>query len=195
MVASTSTKRDAQAHERRNQLINVARALFAEKDMERTSIKEIAAAAGVAQGLIYHYFRSKDALFWAIVQRDNPLPLMTEVFAHADGKPVREFLIQAAMTAYGAVGERRDLIRIVVHEALAHPAVQQSIRGLQQTGIGLLTGYLAGRIAAGELRPHDTQVSARMLAGSMIAMLLTGLPPQPYIETMVDTLLRGIGPR
>lgn len=193
MVASTPSKRVAQAQERRNQLIDVARTLFAEKGMERTSIKDIAAAADVAQGLIYHYFRSKDELFWAIILRDNPLPVMTEVFSHADGMPVRDFLIYAARTAFATVSERRDLIRIIVHEMLAHPEMQQSLRGLQQMAIGMLTGYLAGRIAAGELRPHDTQVSARMLAGSVVAMLLTGLPPEPYIEQVVENLLHGIG--
>lgn len=193
MVASTPSKRVAQAQERRNQLIDVARTLFAEKGMERTSIKDIAAAADVAQGLIYHYFRSKDELFWAIILRDNPLPVMTEVFSHADGMPVRDFLIYAARTAFATVNERRDLIRIIVHEMLAHPEMQQSLRGLQQMAIGMLTGYLAGRIAAGELRPHDTQVSARMLAGSVVAMLLTGLPPEPYIEQVVENLLHGIG--
>ncbi|HEU5440646.1 MAG TPA: TetR family transcriptional regulator [Ktedonobacterales bacterium] len=193
MVASTPSKRGAQAQERRNQLIDVARSLFAEKGMERTSIKEIAAAADVAQGLIYHYFRSKDELFWAIIQRDNPMPVMMDVYAHAEGMPVRDFLIYAARTAFATASERRDLIRIIIHETMAHPEMQQSLRGLQQMAIGMLSGYLTGRVAAGELRPHDTQVSARMLMGSVIAMLVTGLPPEPYIEQVVENLLHGIG--
>ena len=185
------TKREAQKQERRNQLIDVALRLFAEQGMERTSIKDIAAAADVAQGLLYHYFRSKEALLWAIVERHNPLAEMREVFAGADERPAREQLVVAGRRAYEVMATRQDLMRVIVHEALGRPEMQERIHALQQIGIGLLTHYLDGRIAAGELRPHNTQVTARMLVGAVIALHLSAAPVD-YIPEIVDNLLQGI---
>lgn len=189
------TKREVQAEARRNQLLDVARRLFAERGMERTSIKDIAVAAGVAQGLIYHYFRSKDDLFWAILERDGPLPVLAAIFSDAQALPLRAFLIEAMTRAYGVMAERQDLIRLVLHEALARPQLQDRLRTFQRMLVGLLAGYLEARVAAGELRPHDTQLTARMFGGALFALQFTGLPAEPYVTEVVDTLLRGIEAR
>ncbi|HKS70319.1 MAG TPA: TetR family transcriptional regulator [Ktedonobacterales bacterium] len=188
-------KREAQAEARRNQLLDVARRLFAEQGMERTSIKDIALAAGVAQGLIYHYFRSKDDLFWAIIERDGPLPVLAAIFSGAETLPVRESLVRAMTRGYAAMAERQDLLRIVLHEALARPQLQERLRTFQRMILGLMAGYLDGRVAAGELRPHDTQLTARMIGGALFALQFTGLPAEPYVGQVVDTLLRGIEAR
>ncbi|MFI5272231.1 MAG: TetR/AcrR family transcriptional regulator [Ktedonobacterales bacterium] len=186
------TKREAQAMQRRNQLLDVARRLFAEKGMERASIKDIAEVAGVAQGLIYHYFRSKDELFWAIIERDGPLPLVGTIFSGSETLPARDYLVPAMTRAHAAMSERRDLLRLVIHEALGRTELQERIRGLQHLMIGLIASYLDRRVAAGELRPHDTRMTALMLAGSVFALLFVGLPAEPYIAETVETVLRGL---
>jgi AcrR family transcriptional regulator len=186
------TNRKVLAKERRNQLVDVALRLFAEHGMERTSIKDIAAASGVAPGLLYHYFRSKEDLLWAIIERHNPLGEMREVFAGTDERPAGELLVVAGRRAYEVMATRQDLMRVIAHEALARPEMQERMRALQQVGIGIATHYLDSRIAVGELRPHNTQVTARMLAGSILALHLSGAPAD-YIPEIVDNLLRGIG--
>ena len=49
--------------ERKQEIIETAMRLFHEKGYEKTSIADIAKAIGVAQGLCYRYFPSKEALF------------------------------------------------------------------------------------------------------------------------------------
>jgi AcrR family transcriptional regulator len=56
-----------QVDERRRQLIEAGRALFAEHSFEEISMREIAAAAGISKPLLYHYFPSKIELFKAAV--------------------------------------------------------------------------------------------------------------------------------
>ncbi|MDE0804950.1 MAG: TetR family transcriptional regulator [Acidimicrobiales bacterium] len=53
----------AQGRERKQQLIDCAAALFAERGYSETRIKDIVDAAGVAKGLFYWYFENKEALF------------------------------------------------------------------------------------------------------------------------------------
>jgi AcrR family transcriptional regulator len=67
---------------RRNQLLDLALALFAERGVENVSIKDLAAEAEIAQGLIYYYFESKGALLRAVFQRHNPFPQVQAIIGN-----------------------------------------------------------------------------------------------------------------
>ena len=54
---AVKVNRRQQAEQRRAQLIDTALGVFAEKGVEGTTVKDLSEAAGVAQGLLYHYFR------------------------------------------------------------------------------------------------------------------------------------------
>jgi AcrR family transcriptional regulator len=56
--------------ERREQLIDVARALFAERGLEGTSVEEIAAHAGVSKPVVYEHFGGKEGLYAVVVDRE-----------------------------------------------------------------------------------------------------------------------------
>ena len=62
------TRRAAQGRATREQLIEVATRLFAERGYEDTSIEAVLSAAGVSRGALYHHFAGKDALFEAVVE-------------------------------------------------------------------------------------------------------------------------------
>ncbi len=186
------TKRELQAQERRKQLIDTALKLFAEKGMERTSIKDIATEAGVAQGLLYHYFQSKDDLFYAIIGQYNPLPEISSILAGSEHRPAREVLTQMAERTYALIAERRGVAMLILREVAVRSDLQQGIRMLQAVAFNLFARYINARIAAGELRSHDPEVTARMLVGSIVALLLTHAPAETYLPEVVETLLRGI---
>jgi len=54
---------------RRDELLDVARELFAKKGYERTPVNAIIAKAGASKGAFYHYFRSKDDLLECLTER------------------------------------------------------------------------------------------------------------------------------
>src|SRR6195952_986102 len=56
--------------ERREQLLDVGRTLFAEKGFEATSIEEIAAGAGVSKPVVYEHFGGKEGLYAVVVDRE-----------------------------------------------------------------------------------------------------------------------------
>ncbi len=100
--------------------------------------------------------------------------------------------MQCAERAYGLISQRRSILVIVAREVLVRPQLQHGIRMLQSVGINLLTRYLNERIAVGELRPHDAEVTARMLIGSILALQLTAAPSESYLPGIIDILLSGI---
>ncbi|RJQ71648.1 TetR/AcrR family transcriptional regulator [Pseudonocardiaceae bacterium YIM PH 21723] len=56
--------------ERREQLLNIGRALFAEKGVEGTSIEEIASRASVSKPVVYEHFGGKEGLYAVVVDRE-----------------------------------------------------------------------------------------------------------------------------
>ena len=62
------TRTVKEPEERRRELLACAMRLFAEQGYDNVSVRAVARAAGVASGLAYHYFDSKQALFSAAIE-------------------------------------------------------------------------------------------------------------------------------
>src|SRR5690349_18351443 len=56
--------------QRRDQLLDIGRKLFAEKGFEGTSVEEIAAKAGVSKPVVYEHFGGKEGLYAVVVDRE-----------------------------------------------------------------------------------------------------------------------------
>src|SRR6202046_4378160 len=75
--------------ERREQLLDVGRTLFAERGFEATSIEEIAARAGVSKPVVYEHFGGKEGLYAVVVDREvgRFLEMATRVLGGDDTTP------------------------------------------------------------------------------------------------------------
>ena len=189
------TKRERQAEERRAQLVDTALRLFAEKGFERTTIKDLAEAAGVAQGLFYHYFESKEALLFAAVDRHGFLPEMRGILTAAYGRPADEVLLEISKSFYALLKEKDDLVRVFFRESQVNPQVGKRLADIIREAVELLARYLVARIAVGELRPHDPEVAARSLLYTVQMLHMTRVAPDNFMPEMVDNLLMGIRTR
>lgn len=189
------TPREIRALKRRNQLIDTALAVFAQKGVENATIKDLAEAAGVAQGLIYHYFTSKEDLLGAVVERHGFLPQMRRILASPHERPAAEVLLETATGFHALLKEKEQLVRVFFREAQTNPAVAAKLSELIREGVDLVARYLAARVAAGELRPHNSEVTARTLLYTVFMAHLTRLPGDRFLPEMVDGLLTGIQAR
>src|SRR4051812_7145523 len=113
------TQRDLQAETRRTQLLDIALSLFAERGVENVSIKDLAAEAAIAPGLIYHYFTSKDDLLGAVFQRYSPLPEFEAVIKDMSDLPAREGLQHFANGLANIMQQKRAVIRLLARELLS----------------------------------------------------------------------------
>ena len=191
-MSDTGTKRQRQAEQRRAQLIDAALDLFSAHGFEATRVSDIAHAAGVAQGLLYHYFPTKEALLAAIIERHGPLPMLTELLATPPDRPARETLLLLAARAYGLIQERQALARLLLRELIWRPEMLGMGMLIREQALAMLGRYLQSRVAAGELRPHDSLVVGQLFISNVIVAGLVGLPSDPYLTGAVDALLQGI---
>ena len=104
------------AAERREQLLSIARRLFAERGFDGTSIEEVAARAEVSKPVVYEHFGGKEGLYAVVVDREvrSLLDMMTR--ALTAGHP-RVLLEQAAFALLDYIEQNPDGFRILVRDS------------------------------------------------------------------------------
>ena len=104
--------------ERRHQLINIARSLFAERGYESTSIEEVAQRAGVSKPVVYEHFGGKEGLYAVVVDREMSALLdgITSSLTNNRYRPRVERVVLALLTY---VEERTDGFRLLLRDSPA----------------------------------------------------------------------------
>jgi AcrR family transcriptional regulator len=197
-VKNKPNSRKIQMEERRLQILDTAIPVFAERGFTKTTVKDIADAAGISNGLMYHYFPSKEKLLEAAVERHSFLPQLRKALIGTEN-PCREVLKDIAIRFVGLLNQEDDIIRIFLQEGYTNTRVQKIWSNLSHGGVALLQEYIASRITAGELKPHNVEVTARCLFSIIFMFHFTndifkssGLNETDFVEAAIDNLLQGI---
>ncbi|WP_143138896.1 TetR/AcrR family transcriptional regulator [Lentzea waywayandensis] len=103
--------------ERREQLLDVSRALFAEKGFDATSIEEIAHRASVSKPVVYEHFGGKEGIYAVVVDREMQRLMDQIITALDDGSHPRELLEQAACALLDYIEGSTDGFRILVRDS------------------------------------------------------------------------------
>jgi AcrR family transcriptional regulator len=153
--------------ERREQLIEIARALFAERGFEGASIEEIAARAEVSKPIVYEHFGGKEGLYAVVVDREVRQLLAMMRSSLTSGDP-RELLEQAAFALLDYIEDSSDGFRILVRD---------SPLGSETGSFVSIIGDIASRveyILAAEFKARGFDVTyAPMYAQMLVGMVGT----------------------
>ena len=186
--------------DRRKQLIEVAIDLFSEKGFSGTTTKEIAAAAGVTEAIIFRHFATKQDLYKAILDYKSGLNSATnwldEVQVYMDindDAGLFRFLI-AKIIAFDR--EQPKFARLLTHAALEG----HELAIMHHTQLAMPLGlkfkeYIARRQASGAIRGSEPGVVTLALAGigqyyAMQKYVYRYSPIDCDDEWMIDALLR-----
>ena len=185
----------------RARLVETALKVFAERGFACATIKDLGASAGMSPALLYHYFKSKEELLQAVVERYSFVGDVRRLIDAGDSLPVGDFLRALAGRFYELIGERLELVKIFLQEGASNEAVAAAWKGLLSQGFPLLKGYFDRQVALGCLRPHTTEVTVRTLGTAIVMLRFTErvLPLQTvsgpeFIEQLIDNLLTGLYP-
>ena len=103
--------------QRRQQLLDVARALLAEKGFEATSVEEIAHRAAVSKPVVYAHFGGKEGIYAVVVDREMRRVLDLIESALAESGHPRRLIERAAQAFLAYVDEYPDGFRILVRDS------------------------------------------------------------------------------
>ncbi|HEX2051414.1 MAG TPA: TetR/AcrR family transcriptional regulator [Actinomycetota bacterium] len=191
--------------DRREDILKASLHLFAEKGFHGTSMRDIARAADITEGLIYHYFASKRDLFRAIIDEYSFLPLLRTLPDLAQQLDTRGLLTVLARGFFDVLRQNTELARLLLQEVQVFPeekeaffadAVGQSIAELAQ--------ILDARMNERARSQVDPQVASRLFFNALLAFfveqeILGGkhlLPAdeQTYVDHLVDMFVKRLGP-
>ncbi len=113
-----SRKQRMTGKQRREQLVDISRELFAERGFDGTSVEEVAAHAGVSKPVVYEHFGGKEGLYAVVVDREMQrlLGMMTEALS---GGHARVRLERAALALLRYIEESSEGFRILVRDSHA----------------------------------------------------------------------------
>jgi AcrR family transcriptional regulator len=152
----------------RTALVDAARRLWGERGYAAVGTPEIAAAAGVTRGAMYHQFEDKAALFRAVVERveeDLTVRLGEAVVAAGAGDPASA--LRAATDGWLDASQEPEVRQIVLLDA---PVVLgwAGFRDVAlQHGLGLTEQLLQAAMEAGQLASRPTRALAHVLIGAL----------------------------
>jgi AcrR family transcriptional regulator len=187
--------------DRRRDLLDAAVRVFARKGFHASRVGDIAEEAGVAHGLLYHYFRSKDEVLETIFREAWELLATDTDRIESSGVPLREQLRRFARIYLGSWLMTPDLIAVLVREIARSPAVGDRVDDVR--GIFLsLQRMIAAAQERGEVRADcNTQLAAWAVYGAL-EEILTGwvlgqLPAEEEdveraVVTVVDVAYAGL---
>lgn len=115
-VVARETKVRMSASERREQLLDVGRKLFAEKGYEAVTVEEIAAKAKVSKPVVYEHFGGKEGLYAVVVDREMNF-LLTSISDALTAGTARELLEQAGLALFDYIDTYTDGFRILVRDS------------------------------------------------------------------------------
>jgi len=162
-----------EATDRRRELVDAAVRVFARKGFHGSRVGDIAEEAGVAHGLLYHYFRSKDEVLETIF-RDawQRLTIETDRIEASD-IALREQLRRFARIYLGSWLVTPELIAVLVREIARSPAVGSQVGEVRGVFLSLMRMIEAAR-ERGEVRADCNALLAAWTVYGALEEILTG---------------------
>lgn len=163
----------AAAEDKRRQLLDAAVRVFARKGYHASRVGDIAEEAGVAHGLLYHYFKSKDDVLEAVFHENWSLLQLRIASVLETDEPAAEQLRHVSAIVLRTWLHLPDVVTVVIREFGRSPELADRIGELAQP-IEVIRQVIERGIERGEFRPDiDPQFAATVVYGS-IDELLTG---------------------
>jgi AcrR family transcriptional regulator len=165
----------AQAAEKRRLILEAAVRVFAREGFNGARVSDVADEAGIAYGLVYHYFRSKDEILDTIfLERWN---VMLEAITSVREQPLTAREQLEAVAAFIVESYRRDpdVMKVIVVEVTraANSFGRAHLAQIREAYDGIAAIVAAGQVS-GELRDTVTPAFAAMAFYGAIEQVLTG---------------------
>ena len=176
-TAETLSRRERERLMRRQEILQAARAVFAEKGYTNATVDEIAQRAEFGKGTLYNYFEGgkEDILFAIFDEIYDDLHALIEAHFSSPStadQPVREAFFAFVQANMSYFLERQELFMIIVKEAYrmifsANPERATYFKRQSDRMVHALVPTLKRAIERGEIRPLPVHAVAHMIFGNI----------------------------
>ena len=170
------TVRREQAAETRRNLLDTARRLFAENGYTATSVRNINHSAGVADGLLYHYFPGGKKEILQVIVIDNFEKIRSRLNKNAeelDKLPLEEAIERIYQNWFDVFQEHQDVMKIVLKENEIMQIVKNEwLSEIMHGGDMGFPEFLRKRALRGEISEIDYESAAEMLKAVLLCYFI-----------------------
>jgi TetR/AcrR family fatty acid metabolism transcriptional regulator len=189
MRTSPDPIREQLIEARRNQILDAAAAVFAEKGFHHATTKEIARAAGVSEGTIYNYFASKADLLIGIMTRLAELETLDEELMGALQGDVHDFFVAMFRHRMGRIQRGQEMLQAILPEVMVTPELRERFYQQYVLRIAmLLEQYLQARIELGHIRSLNVPLTVRAVQGMFVGLLILRILGDELLQSGWDEL-------
>jgi AcrR family transcriptional regulator len=189
MHKAAKSKKDVVSEFRHSQIVSSARAVFARKGYQATTMDEIASAAGLAKGTLYLYFKSKEEVYSAAVENDRWILQQRTLERMAATNTLLEKIAAFVMTRFEYCEERREFFKIMFMEP-GVPAGPQAASVKRQDWlhepVQQLTLAFKKASALGKIEPWPAELFAWSIADLTVSALQRRLSSVPKTTSKED---------
>ena len=141
----------------KKEILENAQKLFQQFGLKKTTMDEIAEACGKAKSTLYHYFKSKEEVFDAVLNAElRSLRIIVKNKVDKIGS-VKEKVITYFITYHNEVVSRANLYRIVKHKLLNESIAQKYFKYLMEYEISYITRILEDSFDVDELKGFNKE--------------------------------------
>jgi TetR/AcrR family fatty acid metabolism transcriptional regulator len=190
-----------EAADKRQQILAAAVRVFARKGFHATRMADVAREAGVAYGLVYHYFGSKDAVLQAVFREAWARLLEAVALAEENGETAVEQLALVIRIVLRVWRDEPDLVRLLVREVTRSSQISEELEEIGRAFASLERIIRRGQATGALRREVDPRLAAWMLYGALEEVLtgwvLGQLPDDPEAAAtaereIVETFIGGL---
>ena len=177
MAPTRQERKESITKMRKQQILDAALKVFSSKGFAEATTTEIAQEAGVSEGTIYNYYRSKRELLVAVVKTFVMTESFLNIFEHARETDYPIFLMAVLNNRMDFIGDaEKSRLLLLMSEILRDPELRAIYdRQVIKPVMNRMEKYLENKAAKGEFRSVNTGVVTRALGGMVLGLLLLTL--------------------
>ena len=160
-----------EAVDKRSRILEAAVRVFARQGFDGTRMADVAREAGVAYGLVYHYFGSKDAVLQAVFREAWGRLLAAVAVAEETGTSAADQLTLVVRIVLRVWRDEPDLVRLLVREVTRNPHISEELDEIGRAFASLERMIRRGQEAGTLRRDVDPRLAAWMLYGALEEVL------------------------
>lgn len=175
---------------RRGQILDAATKVFAQRGFHRTTIRDVAKAAGVADGTIYNYFENKTSLLLGIMNRMNETERREDDLAQVVDTDMRSFMRHYFRQRFAALTQGGpEVFQVVLSEVLVDPELRKLyMQQVVAPTFALAETYFADLVDAGKVRRLDIPLTLRAISATFLGLLIERIIGDPQLQRRWDEL-------
>ncbi len=200
----TAARRERRIAARKEQILDAAAQVFAEKGFHRATTKEIAEAADVSEGTIYNYFGSKNDLLIGMMARIGESQVPPEVFEQGALKDAREFYTALLQHRHTFTWQNKSILQTVLSEILTNQEMRDRYNEqIVEPYLSTFEQYVSVQVEQGRIRQADAELTTRYLFAlnlGLLGMLILGDPllqskweSDELVESLAGFIFDGLG--